>query len=412
MTRVAIRRALISVYDKTGLADLARALHKCRRGDRQYRQHGRGDRRGRRAGHRGGGRHRLPRVPGRPGQDAAPGGARRAAGRPAAARARGPAGRAGHRAVRAAGVQPVPVRGRRSPAAPPAEECVEQIDIGGPAMVRAAAKNHAASRSSPTRRCTRRGRGGGGGRVHPGAAAAAGRPAYAHTARYDAAVASWFASATRPTTTAAETGWPDVTARCGPAREVLRYGENPHQRAALYIAAGGRPGLARPSNCTARRCPSTTTWTPRPPGGPRSISPSRAWPSSSTPTRAVRSCPRHSESDTLDGAGTRSRDDCRRRWRDPIQAVAWRAVRIRRPRWEEQCVCDDRLFDGSAVGLFSAAKSHSRRFGLGDAKPVQRKAQQLRPSQQLFFEQALHRRDRIVTTRPGCREKTHGGSVE
>ena len=44
-----------------------------------------------------------------------------------------------------------------------------------------------------------------------------------------------------------ETGWPDVTAALWTRREVLRYGENPHQRAALYVrgsAAQGRPGQA------------------------------------------------------------------------------------------------------------------------------------------------------------------------
>ena len=48
---------------------------------------------------------------------------------------------------------------------------------------------------------------------------------------------------------------------------VLRYGENPHQRAALYAhGRRGRAGAA-PSSCTARRCPTTTTSTPTPPGG-------------------------------------------------------------------------------------------------------------------------------------------------
>jgi len=59
--------------------------------------------------------------------------------------------------------------------------------------------------------------------------------AYAHTAAYDSAVASWFASAYAPDETAEETGWPDVTAGLWTRREVLRYGENPHQRAALYV---------------------------------------------------------------------------------------------------------------------------------------------------------------------------------
>jgi phosphoribosylaminoimidazolecarboxamide formyltransferase/IMP cyclohydrolase len=120
-------------------------------------------------------------------------------------------------------------------------ECVEQIDIGGPAMVRAAAKNHAtvAVVTSPAQ--------------YPDVVAtvAAGgftlaqrrrlaAQAFAHTATYDAAVASWFAAAYAPDHVARETGWPDVKAAVWARRDVLRYGENPHQRAALYGPAGSR----------------------------------------------------------------------------------------------------------------------------------------------------------------------------
>jgi phosphoribosylaminoimidazolecarboxamide formyltransferase/IMP cyclohydrolase len=69
--------------------------------------------------------------------------------------------------------------------------------------------------------------------------------AFARTAAYDAAVASWFASVYAPDETAAETGWPDMIAATWSRRDVLRYGENPHQRAALYLAGGGQAaGLA------------------------------------------------------------------------------------------------------------------------------------------------------------------------
>jgi phosphoribosylaminoimidazolecarboxamide formyltransferase / IMP cyclohydrolase len=127
--------------------------------------------------------------------------------------------------------------------APPAE-VVEQIDIGGPAMVRAAAKNHAsvAVITSPS--------------MYPAVTAAVtaggftlaqrrrlAAGAFAHTARYDAAVASWFASAYAPDPTAAATGWPDVVAAVWSRQEVLRYGENPHQRAARYTGTGP-PGIA------------------------------------------------------------------------------------------------------------------------------------------------------------------------
>ena len=119
------------------------------------------------------------------------------------------------------------------------QECVEQIDIGGPAMVRAAAKNHAhlAVVTSP----------GDYDRVETAIAAGGftlgqrrrlAAEAFAHTAGYDAAVASWFASAYAPDEVARESGWPDLTAAVWHRRAVLRYGENPHQRAALYGTAG------------------------------------------------------------------------------------------------------------------------------------------------------------------------------
>ena len=58
------------------------------------------------------------------------------------------------------------------------------------------------------------------------------------------AVASWFASAYAPDETARETGWPDVVSALWTRRAVLRYGENPHQGAALYARHGAPPGLA------------------------------------------------------------------------------------------------------------------------------------------------------------------------
>ena len=92
-----IGRALISVYDKTGLDRPGRRAAQPRRRDRQHRQHRRRDPRRPGCPVTGGGGHPLPRVPGRPGEDAAPGRARRAAGRPEQARAREHARRARHR---------------------------------------------------------------------------------------------------------------------------------------------------------------------------------------------------------------------------------------------------------------------------------------------------------------------------
>ncbi len=130
-----------------------------------------------------------------------------------------------------------------------AQRCVAQIDIGGPAMVRAAAKNHGcvAVVTDPAR--------------YPDvlAALAAGgftagqrrrlaAEAFAHTAAYDVAVASWFASAYAPDQAAREHGWPDVAGAVWRRAGVLRYGENPHQRAALYAERTGGasppPGIA------------------------------------------------------------------------------------------------------------------------------------------------------------------------
>jgi len=117
------------------------------------------------------------------------------------------------------------------------DEVIEQIDIGGPAMVRAASKNHAsvAVVTSPVQYAeTRAALAAGGFTADERRRLAA--AAFAHTATYDAAVASWFASVYAPDETARETGWPDVTAAVWERKDVLRYGENPHQRAALYFA--------------------------------------------------------------------------------------------------------------------------------------------------------------------------------
>jgi len=116
------------------------------------------------------------------------------------------------------------------------DEVIEQIDIGGPAMVRAASKNHAsvAVVTSPIQYAeTRHALAAGGFTAEERRRLAA--VAFAHTAAYDVAIASWFASAYAPDETARETGWPDVTAAVWERKEVLRYGENPHQQAALYF---------------------------------------------------------------------------------------------------------------------------------------------------------------------------------
>ena len=120
------------------------------------------------------------------------------------------------------------------------EECIENIDIGGPAMIRAAAKNHddvavvvepqdyqavldelAANQGATTLTLRRR----------------LAAKAYARTAAYDAAISNWFADVLK-------TDAPDFRAFGGRLIQALRYGENPHQHAAFYRTPDSRPGVA------------------------------------------------------------------------------------------------------------------------------------------------------------------------
>ncbi|WP_149204292.1 bifunctional phosphoribosylaminoimidazolecarboxamide formyltransferase/IMP cyclohydrolase [Actinotalea subterranea] len=124
------------------------------------------------------------------------------------------------------------------------DDVVEQIDIGGPSMVRAAAKNHPSvavvvdpARYDDVVAAVRRG---GFTLAERRSLAAA---AFAHTAAYDVAVASWFASSYAPDDVASDSGFPAFAAATWERSTVLRYGENPHQRAALYTAGAG-VGLA------------------------------------------------------------------------------------------------------------------------------------------------------------------------
>jgi phosphoribosylaminoimidazolecarboxamide formyltransferase/IMP cyclohydrolase len=121
------------------------------------------------------------------------------------------------------------------------DECVEQIDIGGPSMVRAAAKNHpsVAVVTSPARYgdVLAAAQGGGFDLATRKRLAA---EAFQHTAAYDVAVASWFASSYAPVD---ESQFPDFLGATWERKNTLRYGENPHQPAALYVDGTGG-GLA------------------------------------------------------------------------------------------------------------------------------------------------------------------------
>ncbi|MEH6379266.1 bifunctional phosphoribosylaminoimidazolecarboxamide formyltransferase/IMP cyclohydrolase [Streptomyces sp. KLMMK] len=120
------------------------------------------------------------------------------------------------------------------------DECVEQIDIGGPSMVRAAAKNHpsVAVVVNPGRyQDVLKAVADGGFDLAQRKRLAA--EAFQHTAAYDVAVANWFAEGYG----ADEGPWPDFTGVSYERKQVLRYGENPHQPAALYTDGTGK-GLA------------------------------------------------------------------------------------------------------------------------------------------------------------------------
>jgi phosphoribosylaminoimidazolecarboxamide formyltransferase / IMP cyclohydrolase len=119
------------------------------------------------------------------------------------------------------------------------EACIENIDIGGPAMIRAAAKNHddvavvvepqdyqsvldelAANAGATTLSLRRR----------------LAAKAYARTAAYDAAISNWFSGELKLEA-------PDFRAFGGRLIQALRYGENPHQNAAFYKTPDRRPGV-------------------------------------------------------------------------------------------------------------------------------------------------------------------------
>ena len=118
--------------------------------------------------------------------------------------------------------------------------CIENIDIGGPALIRAAAKNHAfvtvvVDPSDYERVSAEMA-------ANDGATTEAFRTrlaakAYARTGAYDAAISNWFTGQMGET-------FPDRLVFGGALKQTLRYGENPHQKAAFYVGGQSRPGVA------------------------------------------------------------------------------------------------------------------------------------------------------------------------
>jgi phosphoribosylaminoimidazolecarboxamide formyltransferase/IMP cyclohydrolase len=119
------------------------------------------------------------------------------------------------------------------------ETCVENIDIGGPAMIRAAAKNHdhvavivePADYDTVVEELTASGG------ITVATRRQLARTAYARTAAYDAAIANWLAEEQN-------VSFPDRLVIAGAQPEIMRYGENPHQAAAFYRTGDNRPGVA------------------------------------------------------------------------------------------------------------------------------------------------------------------------
>ena len=123
------------------------------------------------------------------------------------------------------------------------EECIEQIDIGGPAMVRASAKNHAnvAVVVNPNNyQAVLEAVNGDGFTMAQRVGLAT--EAFRHVAQYDVAVATWLGSSMTPEESSPFPAWLGATWE---RAEVLRYGENPHQNAALYVSTSGAVGTAQ-----------------------------------------------------------------------------------------------------------------------------------------------------------------------
>ena len=118
------------------------------------------------------------------------------------------------------------------------DDCIENIDVGGPAMTRAAAKNHdfVAVLSDPADYEGLLAEIAAGG-IAPATRRRLAAKAFAMTARYDAAIAAWLGGL-------AGEALPLDYALAGRRQAVLRYGENPHQQAALYLGGPARPGAA------------------------------------------------------------------------------------------------------------------------------------------------------------------------
>ena len=178
---------------------------------------------------------------------------------------------------------------RRSPPAQTTTTAIENIDVGGPAMIRGAAKNHAdvavvvdpdGLQPPSSRRWPQ-----GGTRPRSPVKRLA-QKAFARTAVYDAAISNWMARGARRSR-------PEMAGlRRHADRQALRYGENPHQQGSVLRQRRDRdPAWPQRGRSSGKPlCPTTTspTPTPRSSSSPSSGRPrGRPWPSSSTPIPAA-----------------------------------------------------------------------------------------------------------------------------
>jgi phosphoribosylaminoimidazolecarboxamide formyltransferase/IMP cyclohydrolase len=120
------------------------------------------------------------------------------------------------------------------------DTCIENIDIGGPGMIRAAAKNHAGVTvvvDAADYALVMADMSANKGAVTDATRTRLAARAYARTAAYDAAISTWFADQLKEP-------FPRWLSFAGTLQQTLRYGENPHQTAALYVTGEKRPGVA------------------------------------------------------------------------------------------------------------------------------------------------------------------------
>ena len=267
--------ALVSVYDKTGLEELARGLARGGRRDRLDRLDGRADRRGRRPGHRGRGRHRLPGDPRRPGQDAAPARPRRPARRPE------PTPRTSREARRArassrstcSSSQPLPVPADRAVRRRARPRSSSRSTSAARRWCGRRRRTTRASPSSSTRRATARcwtpsARGG----FDLAQRAACWRRGRSRTPPPTTSPSPPGRAACSPTPTDG-TGFPAFTGATWERARRAAVRREPAPAGGAVPALAARGAWRTPSSCTARRCRTTTTSTPTPPGAPPTTTP-------------------------------------------------------------------------------------------------------------------------------------------